>query len=102
MSQRSYQSLISGLKHMVNTDEAKLQRKQQEEAFTKQLGTTVKAMSGKDVPEKIGGKHGAGNGGGSAAATDKQKELISHKDKQLSALAVQLKKASHQPGFLFG
>ena len=39
VSQRSYQSLINRLKHMVDTDEAKLQRKQQEEAFTKQLCT---------------------------------------------------------------
>ena len=62
MPQRSYQALIHRLKHMVDRDEEKLLRKQQEEALTKQLGTTVKALSGKDVPEKPGNKSGAGHG----------------------------------------
>ena len=100
MPARSYQALINRLKHMVDRDEEKLQRKQQEEAFTKQLGTTAKALSGKEVPEKKpGGKNGAGNGGGTFVETDKQKELLSHKDRQISALAWQLQKAGHQPDF---
>ena len=99
MSGRSYQALTNRLQHMVDRDEEKLQRKQQEEAFTKQLGTTVKAMSGKDVLEQPGGNGGGGRGNRTVAATDKQKELLSHKDRQIFALAGQFKKAGHQQDF---
>ena len=84
---------------MVDRDEEKLQRKEQEDAFTNQPGTIAKALPGKDIPEKPGNKSGAGGGGGTVAATDKQRELLSHKDRQISALAGQLKKAGHQPDF---
>ena len=92
--------LINRLKSMIELDEEKQQRIQQEEAFAKQLGTSQQVglpakeerpknpqQKKETVPSPVTGKDA------------KSKEQISQKDRTITALAGQLRKAGVQPDF---
>ena len=103
-SQRTYQALRQRLQDLINRDAEEAQRRQQEDAFAKQLGggqNGGKGLTGKG-DGKTKGKD-KDNKDASPTKIDSQvqklKDQTSLKDAQLSALAGQLKKAGIQPDF---
>ena len=88
------------LRRLIDFDEEQKQRRDQEQAFRSQLGTGGKALAGRNgdgnqrQPKADGDQSLSG-----ASATAKAKEQLSNKDRQISALAGQLKKAGLSPEF---
>ena len=104
-SQRNYNALRQRLQDLINRDAEEAQRRQQEDAFAKQLGggqNGGKGLTGKGGDGQTKGKDND-NKNASPANVDTQvqklKDQTSLKDAQLSALAGQLKKAGIQPDF---
>ena len=104
---RSYQGLRQRLQDLINRDSEESQRRQQEEAFSKQLGGGGQ-NGGKGLAGKGDGAKGAKGDKGKKkdaapsnvdAQVQRLKDQTSMKDSQLSALAGQLKKAGIQPDF---
>ena len=91
---RDLDMLINRLKRIVDQDEERKQRQEQEAAFAKQLGTT-KGFVAKNQDNGNVDKSASS----STAKDSKAKELLSHKDRQISALAGQLKQAGVRPDF---
>ena len=94
-TERNSQNLLKRLRFLIDKDDEKQQRALQEQAFTQQLGTKERNQQGKhDEGKTPPGKSPPGDAG-----TSKTKELLSHKDRQISALAGQLKRAGQTPDF---
>ena len=91
---RTPELLQDRLRRLIDFDEERKQRLDQEQAFAKQLGTG-KALAGRGADQ-----HPKEDKHADTKAAAKTKEQISAKDRQISALAGQLKKAGMTPDFL--
>ena len=91
---RTQELLTDRLRRLIDFDEERKQRLDQEQAFAKQLGTG-KALAGRGSSDQQPkeDKHA------DTKAAAKAKEQISAKDRQITALAGQLKKAGMTPEF---
>ena len=84
---------------IIERDEEQKQRKDQEEAFAKQLGgqDAQRGLNGRET--KTPKKDAPGPKAPAPEAPDKVKQQLSQKDRQIQALAGQLKAAGFKPDF---
>ena len=90
-SSRTSEGLLARMQNIVDSDEEKRQRSQQEDAFSKQLGQNQqRGQLGKAEQREPSRPKDAAV----TDATEKLRSQLSAKDRQLSALSGQLKQAS--------